>query len=97
LVKLDPLNKETLHTINSALFAVSLESFSTPADKDISHRIMFHGQNGHNRWFDKSLSFIFMNNGHGGCNGEVCIFLINDVVDLIAFSIRCCHSWSYYG
>ncbi|KAI3653874.1 hypothetical protein MP228_001821 [Amoeboaphelidium protococcarum] len=39
-------------------------------DLDSSHRIIFHSKGGRNRWFDKSLSLVFMNDGHGGVNGE---------------------------
>ena len=71
LLQLDPLNKQSLETIQSALFAVCLENFSTSDDVDASHRVFFHGLNGRNRWFDKALSFVFMNNGRAGCSGEV--------------------------
>jgi carnitine O-acetyltransferase len=32
---------------------------------------VFHGFDGHNRWFDKSLSIIVSKNGMIGLNGEV--------------------------
>ncbi len=70
MIKLDPGNHANLDKIERALFAVCLEPFSTAEDINASHRIFFHGVNGRNRWFDKSLSFIFMNNGRAGCNGE---------------------------
>lgn len=70
LLKLDPQNEKTLSTIQESLFAICLESYATSDDVDVSHRVFFHGMKGRNRWFDKSLSFIFMNNGRAGCNGE---------------------------
>jgi carnitine O-acetyltransferase len=70
LIKVDPKNHANLDKIERALFAVCLEPFSTPEDINASHRIFFHGVNGRNRWFDKALQFIVMNNGRAGCCGE---------------------------
>jgi carnitine O-acetyltransferase len=63
-------NNSTLRAIEESLFAVSLDLFPAAEDVDTSHRIFFHGQNGRNRWFDKSLTFVVTNNGRAGCNGE---------------------------
>lgn len=70
LRKLSPRNAESLDCIEQSLFAVCLETFAAADDIDVSHRVYFHGQGGANRWFDKSWSFIFMNDGRGGCSGE---------------------------
>jgi carnitine O-palmitoyltransferase 1 len=66
----DPLNKETLHMIDSCYQVISLETESPPID-DFTERAkaMFHG-NLYNRWFDKGISVSVFNNGLVGCNIE---------------------------
>lgn len=67
----DSVNTDTLNAIDSSLFVVCLDYYSSPNDIDKSHRNMFHGQEARNRWFDKSIQLIVENNGRAGVNGEV--------------------------
>lgn len=67
----DSVNTDTLNAIDSSLFVVCLDYYSSPNDIDRSHRNMFHGQEARNRWFDKSIQLIVENNGRAGVNGEV--------------------------
>ncbi|KAI9168497.1 hypothetical protein H9P43_007869 [Blastocladiella emersonii ATCC 22665] len=70
LGELDAANRASLAAIESALFTVSLDDYAPSADLDEGHRVIAHGLNGHNRWFDKALNVIVTANGRGGCNGE---------------------------
>ncbi|KAG0048844.1 hypothetical protein BGZ83_006264 [Gryganskiella cystojenkinii] len=76
LVVLDPKNRESLQTIENALFCVTLDSAAeaTKADRksDFSDWAKFgmHGHGGHNRWCDKSLNLIFERDGKFVCHGE---------------------------
>ncbi|CAG8533512.1 7335_t:CDS:2 [Cetraspora pellucida] len=63
-------NRETLALIENALFAVNLDDYATGTDLDKFLGYIFHGVNGHNRWFDKSMSVIVDSNGRAGMNGE---------------------------
>jgi carnitine O-acetyltransferase len=66
-----PLNAKSLKNIDDSIFVFCLDDYSSPLDLDSSHRNIFHGRNGKNRWFDKALQFIVENNGRAGINGEV--------------------------
>ena len=68
LLQIDPQNKASLDTIESALFALCLDDFS-PDTLDERFRAILHG-NGRDRWFDKSFQFIVGKNGTWGANGE---------------------------
>ncbi|KAF9969969.1 Carnitine O-acetyltransferase mitochondrial [Actinomortierella ambigua] len=70
LLGLSPLNHASLATIDSALFVICLDDYSSDRDIDVSHHNIFHAFNAHNRWFDKSMQFIFESNGRAGINGE---------------------------
>ncbi|KAF9359875.1 Carnitine O-acetyltransferase mitochondrial [Mortierella sp. AD094] len=70
LLGLSPLNHASLSLIDNALFVVCLDDYSSDRDIDISHHNIFHAGDAHNRWFDKSMQFIFENNGRAGINGE---------------------------
>ncbi|KAF9116644.1 Carnitine O-acetyltransferase mitochondrial [Mortierella sp. AM989] len=70
LLGLSPLNHASLGLIDNALFVICLDDYSSDRDIDISHHNIFHAGNAHNRWFDKSMQFIFENNGRAGINGE---------------------------
>ncbi|KAF9414228.1 Carnitine O-acetyltransferase mitochondrial, partial [Entomortierella beljakovae] len=70
LLGLSPLNHASLSLINNALFVVCLDDYSSDRDIDVSHHNIFHANNAHNRWFDKSMQFIFESNGRCGINGE---------------------------
>lgn len=71
-------NIETFKWIQSALFFVCLDHL--PIAKDLVSQArkfmetyignVFHGNDAHNRWFDKSLSIIVTNDGRLGVNGE---------------------------
>ncbi|KAG1179484.1 hypothetical protein G6F70_001138 [Rhizopus microsporus] len=63
-------NAKSLKNIDDSLFVFCLDDYSSPLDLDLSHRNIFHGRNGRNRWFDKALQFIVENNGRAGINGE---------------------------
>ncbi|CAI2169322.1 5598_t:CDS:10 [Funneliformis geosporum] len=65
-----PENRFNLEVIDTALFCVALDDYSTDSDIDITHHNLFHAFNGRNRWFDKSLQFIVQSNGRAGVNGE---------------------------
>lgn len=76
MLKVSPQNRETLTFIENALFAISLDDYSTGMDLDKFIRNMFHGTNAHNRWFDKALSISVESNGRAALNGEVNIKFI---------------------
>ncbi|GBC09236.1 hypothetical protein RclHR1_08700004 [Rhizophagus clarus] len=63
-------NRSNFEAIDTALFSVSLDDYSTDSNIDISHHNLFHAFNGRNRWFDKSLQLIVQSNGRAGVNGE---------------------------
>ncbi|KXJ09564.1 Carnitine O-palmitoyltransferase 1, liver isoform [Exaiptasia diaphana] len=64
----DGLNKQSLETIEEALFVMVLEERSFP---DITDRAKFllHGD-GSSFWFDKSFSFMVFSDGKCGLNAE---------------------------
>ncbi|CAG8477057.1 5840_t:CDS:10 [Funneliformis mosseae] len=63
-------NRLNLGAIDTALFCVALDDYSTDSDIDITHHNIFHAFNGRNRWFDKPLQVIVQSNGRAGVNGE---------------------------
>ncbi|CAG8509740.1 1973_t:CDS:10 [Racocetra persica] len=70
LLAISPQNRESLTLIENALFAVNLDDYATGTDLDKFLGNIFHGVDGHNRWFDKSMSIIVDSNGRAGMNGE---------------------------
>ncbi|KAI7868608.1 acyltransferase ChoActase/COT/CPT [Spinellus fusiger] len=66
----NPTNKATLKAIDTSLFTLCLDHYSSPLDLDKSHLNLAHGRSARNRWFDKSLQYIIENNGRAGVNGE---------------------------
>ncbi|KAG0303987.1 hypothetical protein BGZ98_006057 [Dissophora globulifera] len=70
MLGLSPLNHASFNSINNALFVICLDDYSSDRDIDVSHLNIFHAGDAHNRWFDKSMQFIFENNGRAGINGE---------------------------
>ncbi|KAF9183248.1 hypothetical protein BGZ50_004367 [Haplosporangium sp. Z 11] len=70
LLGLSPLNHVSLSSIDNSLFTICLDDYSSGKDIDVSHHNIFHAGNAHNRWFDKSMQFIFESNGRAGINGE---------------------------
>ncbi|KAI8968023.1 acyltransferase ChoActase/COT/CPT [Mycotypha africana] len=63
-------NAKALEEIDRSIFTLCLDDYSSPIELDSSHRNIFHGRKGRNRWFDKCLQFIVENNGRAGVNGE---------------------------
>ncbi|CAG8472765.1 6372_t:CDS:10, partial [Dentiscutata heterogama] len=70
LLAISPQNRETLTFIENSLFAVNLDDYATGTDLDKFLGNIFHGFDGHNRWFDKEISIIVDSNGRAGMNGE---------------------------
>ena len=80
LSKLDPMNQESFKWIETALFAVALDEFVFNDVDSMASMFLFtilktlentfHSMNGHNRWFDKSLTIVVTRDGHVGLNGE---------------------------
>lgn len=68
------MNAQSFKEVDDSLFVFCLDDYSSPSDPDLSHRNIFHGRKGRNRWFDKALQFIVENNGRAGLNGEVTSF-----------------------
>lgn len=64
----DPINRQSLHEVDSALFLVCLDSEEPSTREGFSHQ-MLHGDCT-NRWFDKSFSLIFTPSGHAALNFE---------------------------
>ncbi|KAJ2060373.1 hypothetical protein GGH13_006791 [Coemansia sp. S155-1] len=69
-----PANHATLMAIQHSLLAVSLDTtFSDPPGSITAHQrnMKCHGtQPGHNRWYDKCVSYVFDRNGTAGYLGE---------------------------
>lgn len=65
---LDPVNAESLETIEKALFAVVIESESFENTSDLMGNLL-HG-NPCNRWYDKSFTYIVYPDGRFGMNFE---------------------------
>ncbi|CAG8485294.1 11681_t:CDS:10 [Cetraspora pellucida] len=63
-------NKISFEAIDTALFCVALDDYTTDTNIDISHHNCFHGYDGRNRWFDKAIQLIVANNGRAGVSGE---------------------------
>ncbi|KAJ3184004.1 hypothetical protein HDU85_001855 [Gaertneriomyces sp. JEL0708] len=70
LEDLSPVNQASFRAIESSIFAISLDDRLLPTDLEYLAKNTFHGMNGHNRWFDKALSLVVMNDGRSGMNGE---------------------------
>ncbi|KAJ2712023.1 hypothetical protein H4R19_002969 [Coemansia spiralis] len=69
-----PGSSATLTAIQESLFAVSLDTtFSDPPHSINAHQqtVKCHGTNpGHNRWYDKCITYVVDRNGTVGCLGE---------------------------
>ena len=68
---LSPINSKSFEAIETAIFNVALDDYFLPPEPIYLARNTFHGLNGKNRWFDKSLTIITMADGRLGLNGEV--------------------------
>lgn len=56
--------------IESAIFAVALDHRVLGHDVSSLAKNVFHGYDGHNRWFDKSLTIVVSGDGRLGVHGE---------------------------
>ncbi|KAJ2897070.1 hypothetical protein IWW38_001833 [Coemansia aciculifera] len=73
LLEQDAGNRESLATVDSALFGVCLDVDVDPrdtADVERSIAVFNHSDAGANRWFDKSIQLVIMNSGRLGVNCE---------------------------
>lgn len=70
LLTLGQRNSDSFNMIESSLFSVCLDHRIVPDGVTDLARNVFHGFNGHNRWFDKSLSIVVTNCGRLGVHGE---------------------------
>lgn len=70
LIARHPRNADSLDTIETALFCVSLEDFA-PSDTQAACDELLYGDRG-NRWFDKAVTFIVFADGRAGINVEHC-------------------------
>lgn len=74
LLALDTVNKATNRDIESSLFAVALDDYSNGADMGGRTKMAFCGNlgigNGHNRWYDKSITVLVESNGQCVYTGE---------------------------
>ncbi|KAI9498725.1 acyltransferase ChoActase/COT/CPT [Zychaea mexicana] len=93
LLALDPQNKATADIIETSLFAIALDDHSFGADTASWTRTAFCGHqglgNGHNRWYDKSLTFVFESNGkcyltgeHSPCDALLVSYLWDHMLDV---------------
>jgi carnitine O-acetyltransferase len=74
LLTIDPIvNRKSLSAIEDALFVLCLDDGSTDPPSSLGKAALYghpsRGQ-GHNRWFDKAISFIVENNGRASVMGE---------------------------
>ncbi|KAI8916733.1 acyltransferase ChoActase/COT/CPT [Powellomyces hirtus] len=70
LEDLSSVNRDTFHAIETAIFAVSLDDYTVDRPIEAVGKNVFHAMNGHNRWFDKSISVCITADGRAGWNGE---------------------------
>lgn len=68
----DPRNKDLLETVDSALFAITLDE-SHPKDHEEIMKTMLHGDC-RDRWFDKSFNIVICADGRAG---KLCIDFVN--------------------
>lgn len=63
------LNSESLDHIERAAFVLVLEDGKPESKEDFS-RMLWHGQGGRNRWWDKPMQWVLYRNGWCGFIGE---------------------------
>lgn len=68
LLDLDPMNKESMLAVESAIFALVLSQDSPTSHEEVAAHAL-HGD-GRNKWFDKPFNLIVHENGRMGLNGE---------------------------
>ncbi|KAI8098579.1 acyltransferase ChoActase/COT/CPT [Halteromyces radiatus] len=66
----NPENAKIFKDIETSLFALCLDDYSSSQELDEAHRNMSHGRYAFNRWFDKGMQVIVETNGAAGINGE---------------------------
>eukprot|EP00013_Stygamoeba_regulata_P012864 CAMPEP_0177675616 /NCGR_PEP_ID=MMETSP0447-20121125/27303_1 /TAXON_ID=0 /ORGANISM="Stygamoeba regulata, Strain BSH-02190019" /LENGTH=504 /DNA_ID=CAMNT_0019184029 /DNA_START=928 /DNA_END=2438 /DNA_ORIENTATION=- len=69
LESFDPINRDFLHAIDSAIMVVCLDESSPGQDTAACARDILHGH-GLNRWFDKAIQLIVAADGCAGFNME---------------------------
>ncbi|KAJ2887935.1 hypothetical protein FB639_000985 [Coemansia asiatica] len=73
LLEQDAGNRDSLASIDSALFGVCLDvdvDASDAADAERTVAVLAHSDAGANRWYDKSMQLVFLSNGRMGANCE---------------------------
>jgi carnitine O-acetyltransferase len=71
LLSISPINRQSLTTIEDAIFAFSLDDHGVGSNTSEWSRNAFTGQGkARNRWFDKSLNFVVEANGKCALLGE---------------------------
>jgi hypothetical protein len=85
LLATSPQNRETLTSIEDALFVINLDDYSTGTDIDKCIRNMLHGLNARNRWFDKAMSISIESSGRTSMNGEVNIKKLRLILFFLIF------------
>lgn len=92
LLTIDPAHRDHLTTIENALFAVALDDHSNGTDTHPRTHGMFCGHlglgNGHNRWFDKSITLVVENNGLCAFSGEhspVDALIVSYIIDYMLY------------
>lgn len=70
LVQLGDRNRETLAAIERALVVVTLSGAKPVGDTEMARALHTGNGNGHDRWWDKAISFVLFANGRLGVNGE---------------------------
>lgn len=81
LLDYHPANAEALDVVETALFCLCLEDF-TPKDLHEACDQLLHGNSG-NRWFDKAVSLIVLEDGTAGINVEHCSLDGNTILKFI--------------
>ncbi|GLH11647.1 uncharacterized protein GBIM_16393 [Gryllus bimaculatus] len=62
-------NSDVLKAIDSSVFNISLDGVAINEDRDLLVHHILHAD-GHNRWFDKSFSLLFTQDGYAAVNFE---------------------------
>ncbi|KAJ2595123.1 hypothetical protein GGF40_004038 [Coemansia sp. RSA 1286] len=73
MLELDAGNRDSLDAVDTALFGVCLDvdvDASAAADAERSLAVFAHSDAGANRWYDKAMQLVFLNNGRMGVNCE---------------------------
>ena len=70
LLSISPINGESLDSIERALFCLCLDDIQPQTTLEACNQLL--RGNGGNRWFDKSLSLVVMEDGNAGINIEHC-------------------------